>query len=66
MLDSPCSCGQEDFDLRCLNGSISMADNDGRRQLPIMVRNGRKSQKPVWPFMDLWGLYRKAIAADGM
>lgn len=47
------------------NGSVKMADRYGRRKLPIMVRQGRKSQKPSWPFMELWGLYRRRIAADG-
>lgn len=49
-----------------LHGSASMADNDGRRQLPIMVRQAKKSQKPDWPFMELWGLHRRSIEADGV
>lgn len=57
---------QETNDSRFLNGSVKMANSDGRRPLPIMVRPGRKSQKPFWPFMELWGLHRKAIESDGM
>jgi len=60
------SLEQENNDLDFLNGSVNMANNDGRRSLPIMVRPGRKSHKPYWPFMELWGLHRKAIESDGM
>jgi OTU-like cysteine protease len=56
----------ENIDLRFLNGSVDMAYQDGRRKLPIMVRQGRKSTKPSWPFMELWGLHRRPIEADGM
>ncbi|ERF75031.1 hypothetical protein EPUS_06164 [Endocarpon pusillum Z07020] len=42
-----------------------MSNSDGRRRLPIMVRAGRKSQKPYWPFMELWGLHRRPIVSDG-
>jgi hypothetical protein len=56
----------ENETLHFLNGSVKMANNDGRRPLPIMVRPGRKSHKPYWPFMELWGLHRKVIESDGM
>jgi hypothetical protein len=55
-----------DHNLLISNGFINMANNDGSRKLPIMVRQPRKSQNPVWPFMQAWGLYRKPIEADGM
>jgi hypothetical protein len=62
----PGSSGREDIeDREFLDGSGSMANNDGRKQLPIMVRPSKKTQKPVWPFMEVWGLHRKAIDADG-
>jgi hypothetical protein len=62
----PDSSGREDSeDRKFLDGSSTMANNDGRKPLPIMVRPSKKTHKPIWPFMELWGLCRKAIDADG-
>lgn len=63
-MPDPASTSNKD-DSRLPNGRIKMADHYGRRKLPIMVRQGKKSQKPSWPFMELFGLYRRAIEADG-
>jgi OTU-like cysteine protease len=63
----PAPSSREDHDnCGCSDGSVKMADHYVRRKLPIMVRQGKKSQKLSWPFMELWGLYRREIAADGM
>lgn len=56
---------QENNPLLVLNGPVEMSNSHGRRRLPIMVRTGRKSQKPCWPFMELWGLHRRPIDSDG-